>query len=212
MKKILKIIASTLAIAAFAATIVSCGKDDDDGPNNEAIQNNAITIVVENGGGYGMNFVGSLVGCVVKLEVGSQTLAEALFGTNGFTLKLPVNVNTSLLGEIGGDEIPQGLTVSNPKVKMVTTWLRIYRSGERIGEFYHGVGEWKGYAVYADGNVNITGSFTDNVGKWTFNAQLKKGWNVLYEKVIEKENRNENEYEAITRVPEGASWRLDMRN
>ncbi|MDR1273713.1 MAG: hypothetical protein LBK12_04110 [Odoribacteraceae bacterium] len=212
MKKILKIMASTLAIAAFAVTTISCGKDDDDEPNGEAIQNNAITIVVENGGGYGMNFVGSLAGCVVKLEVGSQTLAETLFGVNGFTLKLPASVDASLLDEIGRGGILQGLTVSNPKVKMVTTWLRTYQSEERVGEFYHGVGEWKGYAVYADGNVNITGSFTDNAGKWTFNAQLKKGWNVLYEKMIEKENRNENEYEAVTRVPEGASWRLDMRN
>lgn len=191
-----------LAIAAFAATAVSCGKEGEE-EHHGAIRYNAITVTLENLGGDDPG----LAGCVIKLVTGDDhAFTETLCGDDGFTLALPAGVEPAFLDELQRDGVPPGLTISDPGVKITTTWLEAYRAGQYIGDFYHGTGEWKGYIVYVNGDVEMTGSFTDEEGNWTYNARFKKGWNVMYEKVIEKENWDDNEYEAVTRVPEGARW------
>jgi hypothetical protein len=197
-----------LTMAAFAATAVSCGKDDNEEETpHGVIHDNAITVTLENGGGDSLN----LVGCAIKLVTDDDhAFVETLFGVNGFTLMLPASVDDEFLSAIERGGIPEGLMVSDPKVKLTTTYLEAYREGQYLGDFYHGSGEWKGYLVYADGEVEISGSVTDDEGTWTYDAQLKAGWNVMYEKIIEKENWDDNEYEMITRVPEDARWGFDL--
>ncbi|MDR1274290.1 MAG: hypothetical protein LBK12_07055 [Odoribacteraceae bacterium] len=210
MRNFLKIMASVLTIAAFAAANVSCSKDGDDEKDNGAnngngvTKNNEVTVAVANDA--------TLAGCTVKLigysdDKDDVTLMTTTYGSNGFELKLPASVNASLLGA-PFDEVPEGLTVSNRAVKVANVYLEAYKGETYLGDFYHGVGEWSGSLLYVDGDLNVTGSFTEEGGwKYTYKLQLKKGWNTAYEKYTEKGDGGEAEY--TTSVPTGAKWYFD---
>jgi hypothetical protein len=210
MRNFLNIMASVLTIAAFAAATVSCSKDGDDetdnGANNGngATKNNEVNVTVENGS--------ALVGHTVKLIAYSDdkdevTLMTTTYGSNGFELKLPTSVNASVLSA-PFDEVPEGITVSNRAVKGISVYLEAYKGEEYMGDFYHGVGEWSGSLLYVDGDLNVTGSYTEE-GNWkyTYKLQLKKGWNTVYEKYTEKGDGGEAE--CTTSVPTGAKWYFD---
>ena len=90
---------------------------------------------------------------------------------------------------------------------MKTGWARIvaYKSGKETGEFYHETTEWGGELGYANGDVSITGTYTDNYGNRQHNVHLKKGWNIIYGKLTIKGN-DKYDYETTTTAPAGAKW------
>jgi hypothetical protein len=182
--------------------ICSCNKDEDENnAGNSVISNNTITAVVENG----VNYNGKID--IVKAEILSGTgasgitLASASYGNGGFTLNLPANVDAQYLSD--ADELlPPGLTISNPNVKACVVGLNAYKSGSqtRTGFFYTEIEGWEGEElIYADGNVNVTGSHSAADGEISdFNLHLRKGWNMMYFK-------GDN---ISTQVPAGAKWYL----
>ncbi|MDR1338646.1 MAG: hypothetical protein LBK58_01075 [Prevotellaceae bacterium] len=148
---------------------------------------------------------------LVKAEVYSEndetTLASVSYTNGGFTLKLPESVSDKYLDNFVKDYLGddyEGITVSNPNVKVCEVNLEAYESGSdnRIGSFYHKTEDWEGDLYYVEADLSITGSSTDEYGDTSkfSNFHLKKGWNIIYFKHIGYI------YEWTTQVPEGAKW------
>ncbi|MDR1130042.1 MAG: hypothetical protein LBK96_03565 [Prevotellaceae bacterium] len=178
--------------------LCSCGKDeeendDKDGNGENAwIQGNTITAVVENGASY----YGKID--AVRAEVnGYAPLVSVNYIDGGFTLTLPANINTQYLYNPADEDdyyIDEGVTISNPNVKVAEMYLGTYKSNSYTGYIYYGTEDWEGRFIYADGDVSITGLGSEWF-KW--NAHLKKGWNMVYGKEMD------NEFEFTTQVPAG---------
>jgi hypothetical protein len=194
--------------------LCSCNKDEDDEDGNGTVPDNAVT-VVENGTSYNGKID------TVKLKAGiysgdtwsDVTLASGIYENGGFKIDFPASVNAQYLEDFDEDDVPQGLTLSNPNAKFSFLSLDAYKSNSQIGYFYHGTGDWEGYPAYSDSDFNLTGSYTETdeyegvtyTDKSTYNVHVKKGWNMVYEKETEKGD-NSYEYEMTTSVPSGAKW------
>jgi hypothetical protein len=179
---------------------------------NGVIQNNTITVAVENGASYNSKI--DLVRAVIYTDDKREsTLTSAPYANGGFTLNLPASVSAQYLD--GLDEIPEGLTVSNPGVKMNQVDLEAYKSDSIYeGDFYHRIGNWEGTLIYVDGDLSITGTYTETYNEGTENeythtekynsCSLNRGWNMMY--VKETKVNSSYEYEWTTQAPEGAKW------
>ncbi|MDR2621645.1 MAG: hypothetical protein LBC48_03575 [Dysgonamonadaceae bacterium] len=208
---------SLSAVVAFS----SCDKDDDDnGGFNNMVQDNTITAVVENGNNYNDKIDTVKIRAWDENTSSYKTLASTDYSNGGFTLQLPATVSDHYLYELfGDDEIPEGVSVSNLDVKTLDEEIGAYQSDSEysIGEFYHGTKDWYGMLIYVDGDVNVTGSFTETeydeyddktyTEKIKYNVHLKKGWNIAYAKETEKGTLRE--YEVSSQVPSGAKWYFD---
>jgi predicted nucleic acid-binding Zn-ribbon protein len=189
--------------------------DDDD---NGSIPNNTLTVAVENGNSYNERID------TVKLEIyvnananvdgvqGYQTFAVAEYKNGGFTLALPESVDSRYLFSSKEEDTPDGVTISNVNVKTVEAEnLHVYKSGTRTGYLKLKSGDWKGWLMYVDGDVFITGTgiYPDRENRFTYpitikySLNLKRGWNIVYQK------EPENYWEMTTTAPAGAKWYFD---
>jgi hypothetical protein len=177
--------------------LCSCNKDEDDENGNVQVPDNTF-IAVENGASYNGKID------VVKAEIYTEnngdyiTLASAPYENGGFTIDLPESVNVQYLESM--DNIPQGLTVSNPNAKIGMVDLNAYKSDTVTGQFYYGITHWEGIIAYFDSDLSITGSYT-LTDKKVYNVHGKKGWNMVY--IIEyiAENNIESFTEITTQSP-----------
>jgi hypothetical protein len=165
---------------------------------------------VENGSSYSSQIDS------VKLLLGHDDDFEACnvkYDNGKFTLNLPVNVpnpNEALGALPSRYSRYDGLTVSDLSVKIGYSILYAYKNGHPVGSFYHKAGEWKGELIYVNGDVSVTGTATETgkdnsvTGKYTYNINAKKGWNILYR----RDTGSETEYttEETTEAPAGAKW------
>jgi hypothetical protein len=187
----------------------SCEKeDDDDTGGGGVINNNTITAKVENGSDYNgeINLVKALI--VTGERRNPQTghyewtgheVGSSSYSNGGFTLKLLESVDDRYL-QPGTDELPEGLTISNPDVKIGFVTIVAYdESGAEIGSFELYSEDYEGILLYADGNVSVTGSSAYDDER-TYNLQLKKGWNTVY--VV-------GDDEATTQTPSRLKWYFD---
>jgi hypothetical protein len=176
----------TLAAFIFAATIFTgCNKDEDEG--------SAVTInaTVEDGASYAT----SIDDVKAIIEDGDSILFVAASGnyTNGgFSLTLPKSVDVKYLSVMDTD-MPEGITISDSKVKGSGVNFYGYKSGEIVGMFQNGKMENEMFTavesyIFVDGNITISGSSSeteDLLGmpitvKTNYNLKLKKGWNLVY--------------------------------
>jgi hypothetical protein len=109
--------------------LCSCSKDeeenDDKGGNgNSGLQGNVLTVVVENGASYNSKI--DLVKAVTEDRNSEHTLVSTPYNSGKFTLNLPASLDTQYLESL--DEIPKGITVSNPNVKRGWAVLDAYKS------------------------------------------------------------------------------------
>jgi hypothetical protein len=208
-------------VCLFTVVAISSCKKDDDDENNGGI-GNTLTVTVENGS--------SLNGKIdnVKLEIGYELLssygwgyyevASAPYSNGGFTLNLSETVDDTYLEAFDTDDLDDGVKVSNPNVKTGYAEIEAYKADYSTGCFYHGTNDWESELMYANGDVSVTGSYTDtetwedSVGGTITetltekcNIHLKKGWNIMYYKGTEKGN-NTYEVETTTTAPSGAKW------
>jgi hypothetical protein len=197
-------------VGLFAVVaLCSCSKDEDDNSSsdnggNGEIQNNTLTVSIENGASYSEKID------FVKVMCDGITLASAPYNDGNFTLNLPPSVSDQYL-EALFDEIPQGITLSNPDVKGAYALLIAYKSDAETGFLYLEAGGWEGEGlIYANGDVSIAGSYTETEDGETYtfrfnNCNLKKGWNTRYVKTVQKGD-NSYESEFTTQVSEEAKW------
>ncbi|MDR1673008.1 MAG: hypothetical protein LBS09_06070 [Bacteroidales bacterium] len=201
------------------ATFVACDKDDD--TDSGAIADNTIVAAVNNGSSYSgqIDAVKAIVDADEEYdsETGTYVLTgyeagSAPYVNGGFTLKLQATVADKYLGPMFDDEdeeIP-GITISNPNVKVNSTIILAYKADVLTGLLYYRTADetWDGILLYANGDISITGSTTDDDGESTYiekyNVHLKKGWNMIYGKEVEKESGYE--YELTSTAPTGLQW------
>jgi hypothetical protein len=188
----------------------SCNKDDDDGDNGAI--DNTLKVAVENGNSLNEKIA------VVKLIIwpGDKEYASVEYKDGGFTLTLPENLSSQDLGPFDDDDFHYSIKISNENVKYGWAFLEAYKSGRYVGDFYLKSGDWEGYPVYADGDVSITGTYTETeeydgytrTDTEKYNVNLKKGWNIVYEKGQGTENGTTYTYtyEATTTAPVGVKW------
>jgi hypothetical protein len=205
----------------------SCNKDDDEKEEAKSgAIGNTLTVTVENGNSYNSRID------TVKLtswdrndeDERSVELARAVYTNGGFTINLPENLGSQYLSPLIEDEDDfSGVTISNRNVKIGSPSLDAYKSGNEVGVFYPATGtgesDWEGELTYADSDVSITGTGTRNYS-WesgdvtytetitvTYNVNLKKGWNIVYEKG--QGTVNGTTYTVIgevTTAPAGVKW------
>jgi hypothetical protein len=145
---------------------------------------------------------------VYVAAVGRATLADGKL-----TLRLNTTVADEYLNALS-DVFEDDVKVSNKNVKIGLANVYAYKSSSTIGRFYYGTGveeeDGGGLLVYANGDVSITYTRTDTEteddgDKIYFNVHLKKGWNIMYQKVVVDDAKDE-EYDEITTVtPSGAA-------
>jgi hypothetical protein len=224
---------TTMAFVSLlaAATFCACSKDDDE--NNTSTISGEYSVKVE---GDSHNSEIDTVRLVIYYDNGSYTRKEVCsekYDKGKFTLDLSGDISNTYLVAIDesfdeDEDFPDGITVSNSKVKIGTAnleaykWNSSYGSGysNYVGSFYHGTVEWDGELVYANGDVSVTGSgeVEDDddyrertyLSIYKYNMHLKKGWNIVYTKrtVVETAIRVANTYEITTQAPAGAVWRF----
>ena len=148
-------------------------------------------------------------------------MSDADYDNGEFTLKLPESVGNKYLKPFFADEddIPDELTISNLDAKIGATYLLASESNEFAGLFYYATGTyssaWIGGLVYVNSDLSVTGSFIGEIYTFdddgniidingdcplTYNVNVKKGWNIVYEKTTE------DEYEMTTIAPSGLKW------
>jgi hypothetical protein len=185
MNKKLLLMAS---VSLLAATVFcACDKDKDkDGDKDTSAIAEGTTVKVDGGSELDIDSV--------QVRLTTDITFSFAYVNGGFTLNLPASVDDTNLST-ADKGLPDGVTASNPKVKIEDGYLAAYKSGEEVGSFYHGTDSWDGFLMYANGDVNITGTASE--GGFTFNVKLKKGWNIVYD-------RDNKEY--TTTAPVGAKW------
>jgi hypothetical protein len=145
-----------------------------------------------------------------------EVIASGEYNNGGFSINLPGTVPAKYLeGLFAGDEVPQGITVSNDKVKGFTVGeLEAYKGDENVGEFWYGHESettWNRLIfIYVDGDISINGTYSEEDGDdWTYtqtfkNLSLKKGWNKVY--VTESKTNNVEVNVFTNSEPAGLKW------
>jgi hypothetical protein len=192
----------TAFVCLFAVVaLCSCNKDDNNGNASQTgvIVNNTITATVESGSSY-KDKVDSVR---AMIKGNDYETANSAYNDGKFTLELLPTINDTLLYKFFKDSIPAKVTINDPTVKIGDAHIHAYKTGKRSGTFYHGTtSEWTGWLVYSNKDVTITGSaIREDKHTIKYNVNLKKGWNVMYQKDVDKTNS-----EITTQTPDGAKW------
>jgi hypothetical protein len=173
----------------------SCIKGDNN--NNSGSADNIVAVRVKNGDDLNrvIDVVKALIGNDREDGGGNRhVVASAPYKDGGFTLKLSASIDDQYLGKFA-DNMPKNIQLSDSDAKGGSVHLYAYKSEIGAGEFYHGTADWKGYLMYADRDVSMTGA----AGTKEYDLHLKRGWNMVYEK---------NE-EITTAVPSDVQWHFD---
>jgi hypothetical protein len=111
-------------------------------------------------------------------------------------------------------DIPDGITVSEPRAPLMSASLVLYKDDELV-EWLE-VGEYRetatslyasyGWFCYAYHDCNIKGDYFDEEDEITvtYDVNLKKGWNWLFQ--IYKQDENGISGDIVTKVPSGAAF------
>jgi len=187
-------------VACFCAGIVFTGCNKDDDPVYSSIT--SINAKVENGTMYDFDKVKAVM--YNDHDEEEFVVAEGNYTNGGFLINLPETVDQRYLSpmiEQDGEELfPEWLTISDPSVMGGGISLEGYKSGSYQGDFYYmnmtqsesltnySLSMSEATFLYVDKNVTLKGSHTETERiegiqvpiKFSANAPLKKGWNILY--------------------------------
>jgi len=123
-------------------------------------------------------------------------IATGNLKNGGFTIDLPKTIDSKYLESVTDFKWETPVTFSNNKAKILTdylynsTYVLSYNKNDdfitRIGIFsvneYGETGDYSVKHVYADSDVNISGTGKDQYGKeYIYSLILKMGWNIVYE-------------------------------
>jgi hypothetical protein len=224
MKRHFLLLASVSLLAAI--TFCACDKDDDKDDNaaTSTIPAGEYTIEVENGKEYNSD-IDSVKLVIEYDDVVVHEVCSGRYAKGKVTLDLPESLPSKYLIELEdvSDEFPDDINVSNSSVKIGGTELRAYKKNgyynNHVGDIYHGTDECKGGLMYANGDATITGSGKREETKdgqkisvnFSFNVNLKKGWNIIYIKLAYTITGKavSGTYEMTTQAPAGAAWRYE---
>ncbi|MDR3327770.1 MAG: hypothetical protein LBT04_06575 [Prevotellaceae bacterium] len=169
---------------------------------DEPVKSYELNITVENGSMYS-----SIIDTVKAFMEGDQedvALATAGYNNGVIKLQLPLTISEGLFSY--SDFFPEGLTVSNPNVKLNILYIEAYKNDSYVGDFYYALESYTqeidGTYMYSDTDCSIQGTLEDEEfeGLISININLKAGWNLVY--IIEQSERAE-----FTTTPQsGLKW------
>ncbi|MCL2073992.1 MAG: hypothetical protein FWH18_08730 [Marinilabiliaceae bacterium] len=188
---------------------IDTGTEDDPEENNEGrLSNNTIKATVEGGDAYN-NLVDE-----VLAYMGNYLIAECEYKNGGFELKLPANVTSNRLWDIGdyweGWNWMGNITFNNPSAMLNGISLLAFKNGENVGTFsyYNHTATTRSEAYYlyvdADVTVNASEGYTFN---FSVDLPLKKGWNEIFHEF--SESSSGTSYTISMKKPSGIKWQLE---
>jgi|GEM_PF-1694276 len=190
MKKGILNIGLLLTMSLAVVNLTSCNNDEPDRPGTTVTEIRATNIT---GDTSGITTVGIRWWSMNGRDY--ETIAQAPFVNNGFTINLPATLDDRFL-HLLRDEISEKITVSDENAKMFAMLesgiLAFDEDGEEMGAFFFGHEDNDNFHqvvwFYADRNVSITGreeeEFCDFWGCFTtnveYNLNFRRGWNIAY--------------------------------
>ena len=190
-----------LSVAAcfFAGSIFTGCNKDDDAPGNSSFT--SINAKVENGP-WDFDEVKAV------MDVDEYIAGKSNYTGGGFNIQLSATVDEKYLYPIG-DDMPEGITVSDKTAMIGSAYIEAYKSGAYKGDISYiklpempdgsstsfTLSAAQALIVYVDKNVTMKGTFKDPedidlIGlkdlfddfkvTATANAGFKKGWNYMY--------------------------------
>jgi predicted small secreted protein len=139
--------------------------------------------------------------------------------SNGeFSFKIPVP-DDNYLYSIYDEDMPSGLTISDPTVKAGYVDFEAYKNGQYVCSIERITSDLSDDVgieyMYTSKDVKITGTFVENDEGETYNNEynvsFKKGWNTIVSKTTEKENAHTNKFTANDE-PSGMIWVAEKWN
>jgi hypothetical protein len=197
-----KVLLSALFFAGMSVAFTSCGNTDDD--DDEPTIGLTFTVTASN---VTDNTEGDLakvrrVAAMAYDDDEAEFVVVSTTYDKGFALKFDKAPDSTALYPVGEEFGMAGVTINNPNVKITFADLEGYstQSGNFTGylaDFSYGkfdlVANEDGFSVkisgegyvYADGDVTISGKYTDvdedgDSFEINFSLSLKKGWNKVY--------------------------------
>jgi len=182
-------------VLVIMISLVSCKKESsggEGGGGSEGGEPLLIHAIIENGDYFDgrISTIKALLGNDKKVNA----IATATCENNEFEITLP--------GTISGKYLyswPAGFkgTISDPRAKIGGTSLRAYDSkNKEIGDvlncslYGNGSVLYFVFYYYADRDVTITGNMNNEYSlKIEFDLSFKKGWNLVYEKIVFNEEK-----------------------
>jgi len=144
-----------------------------------------------------------------------ETWAETVSVSAGkFSITLP-KPDAKYLKLLDDGTVPEGVVISDKTAQYVSAEFYARKSGSYSTyvalQNYTGTSEiWVSY-MYVDKNVSITGSYTEiedgDTYVYNYNAQLKKGWNIMIENGTKAANGTWTyNLTANGNIPSGVKW------
>ena len=184
----------------------SCDKDDNNGSGSSSISK--IEVSINN------NDIDDDID-EIRAEIDEDEIASCKYTNGKFTLELPETVAAKYLYYLRED-MPEGINLSDMDAKIADIYIEAYDDkDDNVGCFEYKKETSNSLAVtfymYVDRDVRITGSFTETEDGVNYifnaNANLKKGWNFLYQ--IMSGNESNGTIEMTTTEPSGMKWVYD---
>jgi hypothetical protein len=116
-------------------------------------------------------------------------IAEAAYSNSSFTMTLPTTLPSSVTLQVGMGEIPAGISVSNPNVKIASGFTFYgYKGSTRKAElskfqddnYEQGIVQVQVQLLYADAACTMKGEEVRDRYTIQYDMDIKKGWNWSY--------------------------------
>ena len=142
----------------------------------------------------------------------TEEIAKGSFANGGFTITLPDNIDSKFLDSYSDNDYEEGIKISKKSFKKTyeEVGFTAYKNGVRVGKINYEISNWGVSLIYVDGDVDITGSSSANIGdlniNTTYSVSLKKGWNFWYHHMTHNEFLKTNTSTSTTKDPGGLKW------
>ncbi len=225
MNKLVKIL-SILVVTGMSLIFITSCKDDEKDPINPGSGDFVINgkVITEKT----INADNTLQAREDEETVNEETVNKEVVGESkvenkSFSIKLRAPQN--LLPYSGFEDIPSGITVSNPNARVVISFLRLNNAGTSpIGKDFlicaqslpevevgQDIDLMKEAIlcvyVYASEAVKIKGDIEEEGDSFLYDLDLKKGWNIALMQKASDDNEG-SVFKTINSVPSGYNWYL----
>ncbi|MCD8173293.1 MAG: hypothetical protein LUD76_07540 [Alistipes sp.] len=217
--KALKVLSMT-AMVLCAVSLTACSDDDDDDNQKQNGTDSARKIEVKASDikGIPAGIEIAAVRAVLYSDVQSGLELVTSGWDNGFVIELPETVSSANISPIKYYfMLDEAVTVSK-NVNLARVDLEVYDKEDNylsdiaFGRVWNGTDMVWGMLVYTDDDCKVSGTQTEKDEDWsasyTFDLDLKKGWNRIYDitKVIDE---NTEEVKLTTTAPSNIIWGWD---
>lgn len=216
MKKTFLSFGLFLALGLTTTVFNSCEKDDDFDGGTTDVNTSKITATNVINGTTKIKTVKALAYWVSDDEDnGIDTIAQAPYQNNGFTLELPATLGAKYLEPLNEVDL-EGFFVSdrNFKSHILYGLIGYNEEDDKIGHFFleeeNDDSEHYTFWIYVDRDVTIKGEYNEVDDGYIikYDLSLKKGWNIVYHSQTEsyENGRDLYSYTISNNKPSGVNY------